>query len=216
MVISLLKKGDFFFSCFRDSKGNMWKVTLNGVKWSKIVKGFPVYDCLCPVDSRSVRTRAPCIPEGRQMKSWVGCGCFVVIAKMWSRWLTNGSKAYVAFCTIWVFFFFWLTPSSLIARVEEHEVRKVEKSMIRIRLTQFVMQVCLLDLVAENQVLRLTGDRRLWASSWDWHRSLSLATDTRPRSPQRWAEVSTPRESWSHRKALWLISFKPKASPKKS
>ena len=58
-------------------------------------------------------------------------------------------------------FFFWLTPSSLIARVEEHEVRKVEKSMIRKHLTQFVMQVCLLDLVAENQVLRLTGDQRL-------------------------------------------------------
>lgn len=45
MVKSLLKKGDFFILfCFRDSKGNMWKVSLNGVKWSEIVKGFPVYD----------------------------------------------------------------------------------------------------------------------------------------------------------------------------
>ena len=78
-------------------------------------------------------------------------GSQMVLRPMWP------SLPYEGFC----FFFFWLNSSSLIAKVEEREVRKAEKSMIRKHLAQFVMQVCLLDLVAESQVLRLTGARRL-------------------------------------------------------
>lgn len=59
----------------------------------------------------------------------------------------GGSNAYAAFSTTGIFFFpFWLDLSSLIAKVEEHEVRKVEKSMIRKHLTQFVMKSYLLVL----------------------------------------------------------------------
>lgn len=47
---------------------------------------------------------------------------------------------------VFFFFPFWLDLSSLIAKVEEHEVRKVEKSMIRKHLTQFVMKSYLLVL----------------------------------------------------------------------